>query len=146
MKSSELILIPLLALGVSCIPGTGSPGSSSESVSGVIAFEGEARGPLRVGAFSSFPPVGPPIAEVAIEQPVFPQAYEIRGLPPGRYFILAMIDSDPEDGDRYRPRVDPGGAYGAYRNPAAISTDLAQPTKHIDVHLLAPHGGSPWDR
>lgn len=146
MKSSRVILIPLFALVASCVPGTGSPGSSSESVSGVIEYEGDTQGPLRVGAFTSFPPVGPPVAEVAIEQPIFPQAYEIRGLPPGRYFVLAMIDSDPADGDRYRPRVDPGGAYGAYRNPAAISTELAQPTKHIDVHLLAPHGGSPWDR
>ena len=38
MKSSDLVLIPLLALGVSCIPGTGSPGTSAESVSGVIEY------------------------------------------------------------------------------------------------------------
>ena len=146
MNRSKLILIPLLALGVACILGGGSSGGSAESVSGVIDFEGAARGPLRVAAFTSFPPVGPPIAEVSIEEPSFPQAYELWGLPPGRYFILAMIDADSEDGDRYRPRVDPGGAYGAYRNPAAITTDFARPAKHIDVHLLAPHGGSPWDR
>lgn len=146
MNFAKLVLIPLLACGFSCVPGNLGSGGSTESVSGVIEFDGEVRGALRVAAFSSFPPVGPPIAEVSIEAPTFPQAYELHGLPPGRYFILAMMDADPADGDRYRPRVDPGGAYGAYRNPAAISTDLAQPTQHIDVRMLAPHGGSPWDR
>ncbi|MFO0722475.1 MAG: hypothetical protein U1E65_01750 [Myxococcota bacterium] len=146
MSRSNFLLVPLLAFELSCVPGTTTPGDSADSVSGVIAYEGEARGPLRVAAFSSFPPVGPPIAEIAIEEPRFPQAYEIRGLPPGRYFVLAMIDSDPEDGDRYRPRVDPGGCYGDYKNPASISTNTAQPTRNVDVHLLPPHGGSPWDR
>ena len=107
-------------IAASCAAGPSDPGAPPGSVSGMVAYTGAEPGVLRVAVFATFPPFGPPVAETAIDEPSFPQPYQVAGLPPGRYFVLAMIDTSPEDGDRYHPDVDPGGAFG-------------QP-KHFDPH------------
>lgn len=129
-----------------CTAGSPATGQTAGTVSGVIDYDGREPGPLRVAVFPSFPPRGAPVAEVVIEAPVFPQAYAVHGVPPGRYFVLALVDTNVDDGDRYRPRVDPGGTFGAYRSPASISIDTSGATSGIDIDLVAPAPGSPWDR
>lgn len=143
----------LLAGLAACAPGssteTGEPRGTGEhagTLTGVIEYQGHEPGPLRVAAFSSFPPRRAPIAEIVIEDPVFPQTYRLDGVPPGRYFVLAVVDTDPGDGDRYRPRVDPGGTFGPYRSPASVTIDSARPANGVDIQLVAPAAGSPWDR
>lgn len=131
---------------VACTAGGSAPAEPAGTVVGVVDFDGATPGVLRVAAWGAFPPVGPPLAEVAIDEPSFPQPYQLRGLPPGRYFVLAIVDVDPEDGDRYHPRVDPGGTFGRYDSPAAVTTTATAPTFGVDIHLVAPAPGSPWDR
>lgn len=81
-----------------------------------------------------------------IEQPVFPQRFEVSGVPPGRYFVLALVDTNPGDGDRYRPRVDPGGTFGRYDSPASIVLDATAALTSVNIELAAPTAASPWDR
>ncbi|MBK7535704.1 MAG: hypothetical protein IPI49_10130 [Myxococcales bacterium] len=136
----------LALLLAACTAGSPPPEQTAGTVSGVIEYRGQESGPLRVAVFSSFPPRGAPVAEVVIEDPVFPQAYAVHGVPPGRYFLLALVDTNVDDGDRYRPRVDPGGTYGAYRSPASITVETSGSASGIDLGLVAPAPGSPWDR
>lgn len=60
--------------------------------------------------------------------------------------MLAVVDVDPSDGVRYRPRVDPGGTFGRYDSPAAITLDVGQPALDVDLELVAPTPSSPWER
>jgi len=83
------------------------------------------------------------VAEVAIDEPRFPQDFDVAGVPPGRYFVLAIVDSDPEDGDRYRPSVDAGGAFGGIRRPQAVTVNLLG-AENVDVALSDPRPDSPW--
>lgn len=136
-----------LALALTaCTAGSPAPAQAAGTVTGVIEYAGREAGPLRVAVFASFPPRGAPVAEVVIEDPVFPQAYAVHGVPPGRYFVLALVDTNVDDGDRYRPRVDPGGTFGAYRSPASITVETSGAASGIDIGLVAPAPGSPWDR
>lgn len=136
----------LAALAVACTAGGGPVGDAPGTITGVVDYARPAAGTLRVAVFAAFPPVGEPIAEVAIDEPRFPQAYQVRGVPPGRYFVLAMVDGDPDDGDRYRPRTDPGGAFGSYLSPAAVTVTALGPAPGVDIALEPPMAGSPWDR
>ncbi len=111
---------------------------------GVVDYAGEVRGPLRIGVFSSFPPRGAPAAQVEIADPVFPQAYEVHGVPPGRSFVLAIIDRDPADGDRFHPSIDPGGAVGRYEAPESVVVDAETGAEGQDIVLVDPSDGSPW--
>ncbi len=137
----SLLLCAALA---ACAPGAST--DPAGTVTGTIEYAGAEVGTLRVAVFSSFPPRGAPVAEVAIEAPSFPQPYTIRGVPPGRYFVLALIDTNVDDGDRYRPRVDPGGTFGPYRSPAAITLQPTRAAGGVDIELVAPTPSSPWDR
>jgi hypothetical protein len=139
-------LIAQLSLLTACTAGSPPLGQTAGTVSGVIDYAGAEPGALRVAVFASFPPRSAPVAEVVIESPVFPQAYAVHGVPPGRYFVLALVDTNPDDGDRYRPRVDPGGTFGAYRSPASITLETSGAASGIDIGLVAPAPGSPWDR
>lgn len=134
----------LLALA-SCTAGT-TGADAPGTISGVVRYDGPETGALRVVAYRAFPPTGAPAGEVAIDTPRFPQAYALGGLPPGRYFVLAIVDTDPADGDRYHPRVDPGGAFGRYDAPASVTVSLSTATTLIDVDLARPARGSPWER
>jgi|JI10StandDraft_1071094.scaffolds.fasta_scaffold05240_17 uncharacterized protein (DUF2141 family) len=141
------VVFTLAALtGAACVAGSAAPGEQPGAITGVIDYAGAEVGPLRVVAYASFPPSGPPVARVTIAEPRFPQPYELTGLAPGRYFVLAIIDTFDGDGDRYRPRVDPGGAFGRYDSPAAITLAGDRPALDVDIELAAPTPGSPWDR
>jgi hypothetical protein len=135
----------IVALAGACAAGGGPPGEAPARSPRGRLRPARGRHP-RVAVFASFPPVGEPIAEVAIDEPRFPQAYQVRGVPPGRYFVLAMVDGDPDDGDRYRPRTDPGGAFGTYLSPAAVTITTLGPASAVDITLEPPMAGSPWDR
>jgi hypothetical protein len=143
--AAGLVLALALAAGA-CAAGDTPAGGGAGTISGEVRYDGAEVGTLRVSAFTRFPPIGAPTAEVAIDAPRFPQPYQLSGLPPGRYFVLAIVDVDPGDGDRYRPRVDPGGAFGRSLSPAAITVELSAPRDGVDVVLDPPHQGSPWDR
>lgn len=86
------------------------------------------------------------MASVRIESPRFPQAYEIHGVPPGDYYVLAIIDSFENDGHRYHPNVDPGGAYGRYEAPSSVELRTVNQLESIDIELVDPSDSSPWAR
>lgn len=138
------IALSVALVGFSCV---GADDSADEVgagvVRGVVRYDGSMEGPLRVGVFTSFPPRGAPIASVEIALPVYPQSYEIRGVPPGRFFVLAIVDTDPADGDRYHPTRDPGGAVGQYDDPRGVIVDPAG-TPPADIDLVDPRALSPW--
>ncbi len=136
----------LSSLLVACVSGSAPPGEAAGTIRGEIRYDGAERGALRVALYASFPPRGAPVAELAIDAPVFPQAYQLDGVPPGRYFVLALVDTDPADGDRYRPRVDPGGTYGRYDSPASVVVGATAAVTAVDFGLVAPTRSSPWDR
>lgn len=126
--------------------GEGQGGSKAAQLSGVVRYPGTRPGALQVSAFDSFPPRGAPIATVRFESPTYPQAYEFRDLAPGRYFVLAIVDQDPNDGDRYHPSTDPGGAHGSYVSPQSVTVGLVQPSTGIDIEMNDPSPNSPWLR
>ena len=140
--------LPVIAATIlaACVSGAAPADEASGTVTGVVSYDGAEAGGLRVAVFATFPPRGAPVAEVAIDAPVFPQAYQVTGVPPGRYFVLAIIDTVPDDGDRYRPQVDPGGAFGRYDSPATITVTTTGATSGVDLRMVAPAPGSPWDR
>lgn len=123
-------------------PTSGEPGL----VRGVVEYHGTRTGPLRVGAFPSFPPRGRPFVMQTIDHPVFPQAYELRDVPEGRWFVLAIVDTNVENGDRYRAAEDPGGAFGAYTLPMPVTVGLTQGAGAVDVELADPSPSSPYLR
>lgn len=141
-----VILFDTSVLAVGCVGGSSPDGEQPGSISGLVDYQGAERGPLRVVAYRSFPPIGPPAARVTIAEPHFPQPYTLTGLEPGRYFVLAIVDTFVDDGDRYRPKVDPGGAFGRYDSPMAITLDIDRPALDVDIELAPPTPGSPWDR
>lgn len=114
-------------------------------IRGSVAYPGARQGALEVAAFTTFPPNGLPMVTQRIESPSFPQAYELRSLPPGRYFVLAIIDTDPTDGDRYHPTLDPGGTYGEYTGPWSLAVSGTRGAV-ADVELIDPSSTSPWVR
>src|SRR5207244_2259064 len=105
------------SLTFGCGPASTSQAPSAGLIRGAVRYGGDRAGPLRVGAFSTFPPIGEPLALVEIEKPSFPQAYELAGIPEGRYFVLAIVATDPMDKRQYHPLRDPGGAFGSYLAP-----------------------------
>lgn len=114
-------------------------------VRGHIAYAGTYEGPLQVGVFTRFPPTGRPIASQIIEAPVYPQPYAIAGVPQGRFFVLAIIDVDTTDGERYHPSRDPGGAFGTYLGPINVAVAANEGASGIDVTLVDPSDSSPWN-
>ena len=126
--------------------GTEKTGSSPTVIRGSVRYEGQNQGTLEVSLFTSFPPRGRPIAVRRIEDPTFPVDYEFGHLPPGRYFVLAMIDRDDDDGARFHPTLDPGGAHGGFTSPAAVTLRTGAATEGVDVELVDPSLSSPWIR
>ena len=84
------------------------------------------------------------MAELRVENPSFPYVYTLTGLPPGRYFVLAIVDTDPFDGPGLRAAVDPGGAFGGYAAPLAVTVPLVGGASEVDVDLQEPASSSPW--
>lgn len=52
-------------------------------------------GRLSVGAFLSETPTSPPLAQAREMAPTFPLEVTLRGLEPGRYWVIAVLDADP---------------------------------------------------
>lgn len=139
--------LAMLALGaalaaVGCMESASSAGSQP-AVRGVVDYDGPLEGPLTVAVFTSFPPRGQPFAQQKFENPSFPQPYEIYGVPSGRYFVLAIIDADTGDGDRFNPLRDPGGAFGTFESPVAVTVDTTLATAGLDFDLVDPSPQSP---
>jgi hypothetical protein len=135
-----------LALGLTACgyDNAASMAAPSGVMRGVVAYDGPVTGALEVAVFSVFPPRGVPMARWRAETPEFPQPYEIDAVPAGRWFVLAMVDVDPTDGDRYHPNRDPGGAYGVYGNPAAITMSQLAGADSVDIDLVEPSAASIW--
>lgn len=145
--SNRLLPILLLAstgLPASCGPPSTLPEGSAVAVRGVVRYAGRLSGPLRVAVYPSFPPRGAPMAQQVFDRPAFPQPFEIAGVPGGRYFVLAIVDTDVQDGDRFHPTRDPGGAYGGYATPLALAVDAASGARGADVDLVDPSDAPPW--
>lgn len=123
----------------------GGPGAGSGVLSGEVRYGGASRAPLKVAVFDAFPPRGAPVAFAEYSAPAYPQAFVLRGLPSGRYFLLAVADADRSDGEGFRPQVDPGGAYGGFASPVAITVDAAG-AAGVVVDLQDPSADSPWSR
>jgi hypothetical protein len=138
----------LAALATACgacddaAPGRGA--ASTPAIEGTVRYDGPVEGDLQVAVFASFPPHGEPIAIQRVAGPTFPYRYSITGLPPGRYFVLAMVDADPDDGDNFRPQKDPGGAVGGYLSPQSVTVALGQGPARGDIALSPPAAGSPY--
>lgn len=143
MSHRHLLVLSALTL-FAC--GEGQRSTPPVQLSGVVRYAGQNVGALQVSVFDSFPPRGTPIATVRIEHPTFPQRYQFDDLAPGRYFVLAIVDQDPADGDRYHPATDPGGAHGSYASPQSVTVGLLAPVQGIDVEIQDPSANSPWIR
>ncbi len=139
--------LPLLAL-LMCSCGSsadgGAPLGVGNTVQGVVRYDGALQGPLRVAVFPSFPPRGAPLAEQWFDAPTYPQAYELTNVPAGRWFVLAIVDADVDDGDRFHPLRDAGGAFGSYLAPQAVSITAQVGAQAVDVSLVDPTPSSPW--
>ena len=116
------------------------------AIEGTVNWQGPVNGDLQVAVFSSFPPRGEPVAVQRIQNPSFPYHYHVDGLPPGRYYVLAMVDANPDDGDNFSPSRDPGGAFGGYNAPTSLTVSLTEGPVRGDIQLIAPNADSPWVR
>ncbi len=139
-----LIVLALCSASIGCVTSEPEGSGSAGVVRGTVTYSGQVTGPLRVALFGSFPPRGKPLAEVVIDRPAVNQHYEVHGVPPGRSFVLAMIDADSDDGDRYHPTIDPGGAYGSYLAPKAVMVDPELGAAAVDIVLQEPDINSPY--
>lgn len=143
MRRQFLLVLCAFAL-TGCYGGGGSTAPGPPTLHGIIDYAGDVDGVLQIAVFETFPPRGAPLARTLIENPVFPQAYEINGIPPGRYYVLAIVDADARDGDRFRPSMDPGGAFGTFEAPVAVSIDPFDAAAPVHIELLDPSDTSPW--
>lgn len=143
-KLIPVALLLLAACGTSS--DGGAPLGVGNTVKGVVNYDGAVTGPLRVAVFPSFPPRGAPLAEQWFDAPAYPQAYELTNVPAGRWFVLAIVDADPDDGDRFHPLTDAGGAFGSYLAPQAVSITAQVGAQAVDVSLVDPSPTSPWGR
>lgn len=140
----EQILFALCSFALAGCFGSGVASPGSPALHGIVDYAGEVDGALQIAVFPGFPPRGAPLASTRIDAPVFPQAYEINGVPPGRYYVLAIIDADPRDGDRFRPSMDPGGAFGTFEAPVSVFIDPILDLAPVHIELLDPSETSPW--
>jgi len=78
-------------------PEAGSPGAVKVgSVRATIRYSGTVQGQLSVGAFRENPPkTKPPVAFDTSKTPSFPYEASLRGIEPGTYWIIAVLDLPP---------------------------------------------------
>lgn len=136
-RSLRHIVAPTLIL-VSLGCGTAPPAAR---IAGQVSYTGTLRGTLVLSAYASFPPRGDPVATVAIAEPRFPQPYEL-DVPSGSVFLVAMLDTFPDDGFRYHSRVDAGGAWPTLLGPASIRVTPDAEVR-ADINLVDPSVGLP---
>lgn len=144
LSSLAAVLIPVAGCGIGGMDTGVVRSAAPGRVSGAISYQGGYVGPLQVALFRSFPPRGTPVARVDISEPTFPQPFELEDLMPGTYFLLAIVDADPTDGDRYHPHDDPGGAFGSYNKPMSITLTTTSGARDVDIELVDPSATSPW--
>ncbi len=116
------------------------------SLAGVVDYDGALDGTLEVSVFRSFPPRGGPIAVKRVETPTFPYRYAFTDLPPGRYYVLAMIDRNADDGGAFHPTIDPGGAHGGFTSPVSVLVGATVKADAVDLRMVDPSPKSPWIR
>ncbi len=105
------------------------------TITGTISYDGSAAGggrPLGIAVYKTYPPSGMPIAYRLVADYQFPYRYVIDGLPPGTYYVGALIDVDPAD-TRYV------GMLNAKRDPHGYAGNGQQ----VEVEDL--HGSSSAD-
>lgn len=146
-RCAHWIFIIASAASSGCDLRSAPPGTSGDgipAIRGEVRYQGSQRAPLKVAVFTSFPPRGAPVAHQQFTAPEFPQPFSVTGLQPGRYFVLALLDVDERDGDRFRPARDPGGAYGGFGSPVAVTVEAAGGLGGVAIELHDPGAGSPW--
>lgn len=67
-------------------------GDTLGKIKGTVYYDGNDDGALKIAAHTSVPPKGAPMGYTTVDEPVFPQAYEITDLPGGTYYMFATID------------------------------------------------------
>ncbi len=141
MSKRGVWLFVAMAMWTGCdtAPGGGADSAVTPGeVRGEVHYQGSREGPLKIAVFGSFPPRGAPVAFQEFTAPVFPQPFVVRGVPAGRYFVLAVLDVNPGDGDRFRPKVDPGGASGSLTAPTPITVDPIVGVSRLRIDLVDP--------
>ena len=80
-----------------CGPTKATP---TGTISGTISYDGHSAAagrPLGIAVYKTYPPSGPPVAYRLVDEYQFPYRYVFDGLPPGAYYVGALIDVDPTD-------------------------------------------------
>lgn len=86
-----------------CASGGEDPGSKAQeevaagTIEGSVSYGGVRSGILKVGLFLQCPPAGPPVdlIRAQVDQPVFPQAFSLKNVKPGLYYVYAYLDVEP---------------------------------------------------
>lgn len=73
--------------------GTGGAEVQLGDIDVTVQYAGMQTGTLSIAAFTSFPPMGPPLAAQSYDMPVFPQTGKLIGLETGKpYYVVAILD------------------------------------------------------
>lgn len=69
-----------------------------------VTYSGTRKGSLAIGAFTEPEPKSkPPVAFDTSKAPAFPYPGELRGLEPGKYWVVALLDLEPVSGAAVKP-------------------------------------------
>ena len=60
-----------------------------------VTFPSPGEAALNVGAFRSYPPMGPPLSNFRDESPASPAELNLRDLEPGTYVLVGILDLPP---------------------------------------------------
>ncbi len=121
LRVFALVGTTLAACGGDGAPA-GSPAPGAGDIQVVVRYAGTRQGALSLGAFTSVPPSGGPLAFQRVEAPAFPATVTLHGLPAGAYFVIATLDQapasptmpGPEDLSTASTRMDLGATAGAH--------------------------------
>jgi hypothetical protein len=75
--------------------GAGGQGGSQVVLGDIdvtVQYAGAQTGTLSIAAFKQFPPAGPPLAFSQDKMPKFPAMATLKGLEPGDYYVVAILD------------------------------------------------------
>lgn len=93
--SVGLTFVSMIAIASAAACGGGDDTTPGVSITGTVTYAGSQDGSLTVGLFELCPPVAPPFKMIMtkIENPVFPQPYEIKGITDsGDFYVAATYD------------------------------------------------------
>jgi hypothetical protein len=121
-------------------PASDAGGKAPVRVGKVLArvqYAGAAEGSLSVGVFAENPPMTkPPVAFATTKAPVFPFDAELRGVEPGKYWVIAVLDRPPLSSGTLRPG--PEDVQGASAQFEVLGDD----TVEVDVDLGGADAGA----